>query len=169
MIDSSVVVQHVDVPGKGRFILASKITQNPNTTWHYEYALYNFNSDRSAQSFRVPLPAGVQASNIGFHDVWYHDEDAIYSGADWSVSCAVGEVRWSSETYAQNVNANALRWGTMYNFWFDSDSATGRRSRGNQPLQAGVRLPASVCAGRGQRARRRLPGRHRSQWRGGCG
>ena len=29
---------------------------------------------------------------------------------------------WSSETLAQNLNANAIRWGTIYNFRFDSDS-----------------------------------------------
>jgi hypothetical protein len=28
---------------------------------------------------------------------------------------------WSSETFAQNQNANALRWGTLYNFRFDSN------------------------------------------------
>ena len=29
---------------------------------------------------------------------------------------------WSTQTYDQNENANALRWGTMYNFWFDADA-----------------------------------------------
>ena len=29
----------------------------------------------------------------------------------------------SSETFAQNQNANALRWGTLYNFRFDSNRA----------------------------------------------
>jgi hypothetical protein len=29
---------------------------------------------------------------------------------------------WNSETLAQNPNANAIRWGTMYNFRFDSNS-----------------------------------------------
>jgi hypothetical protein len=28
---------------------------------------------------------------------------------------------WSSETFTQNPNANAIRWGTMYNFRFDSN------------------------------------------------
>ncbi len=28
---------------------------------------------------------------------------------------------WSTETFAQNQNANAIRWGTLYNFRFDSD------------------------------------------------
>ena len=32
-----------------------------------------------------------------------------------------GAMSWNSETFAQNQNANAIRWGTLYNFRFDSD------------------------------------------------
>src|SRR5207244_11049612 len=35
--------------------------------WHYEYSLYNQNLDRGIQSFSVPLGAGANISNIGFH------------------------------------------------------------------------------------------------------
>jgi hypothetical protein len=28
---------------------------------------------------------------------------------------------WNTETFAENPNANAIRWGTMYNFRFDSN------------------------------------------------
>jgi glycosylphosphatidylinositol phospholipase D len=34
---------------------------------------------------------------------------------------APGSVAWATQTYATNPAANALRWGTMYNYWFDSD------------------------------------------------
>src|SRR5690606_35390568 len=35
---------------------------------------------------------------------------------------AEGSVTWSSpQSFEQNENSNALRWGTMYNFWFDAD------------------------------------------------
>ena len=30
-------------------------------------------------------------------------------------------ITWSTETFAQNQNANAIRWGTLYNFRFDAD------------------------------------------------
>jgi hypothetical protein len=34
-----------------------------------------------------------------------------------------GEIRWASpQTFTQNQNTNALRWGTMYSFWFEADS-----------------------------------------------
>lgn len=118
--DPSVVIQAVDIPGEGRFLVASKITQTGRNTWHYEYAIHNFNSDRAASSFRVPTPAGASVANAGFSDVWYHGEDAIYDGTDWNMPVSSFEQRWScTQTVTQNPNANAIRWGTMYNFWFD--------------------------------------------------
>ena len=44
-----------------------------------------------------------------------------YSSAPWTVTQAAGSITWSSETFAQNQNANAIRWGTLYNFRFDAD------------------------------------------------
>jgi hypothetical protein len=34
-------------------------------------------------------------------------------------------VTWATQTYEVNVNANALRWGTLYNFRFDANVAPG--------------------------------------------
>ncbi len=119
--DGAVVLTHVDVPGDGRFTLGYKVSDNGDGTWHYEYALYNMNSDRSGQAFRVPVPASVTLTNIGFHDVDYHSGEP-YVGTDWTVTTGGGEIVWASETVSQNVNANALRWGTLYNFRFDADS-----------------------------------------------
>jgi hypothetical protein len=31
-------------------------------------------------------------------------------------------ITWATQTFAQNVNANALRWATLYNFRFDADA-----------------------------------------------
>jgi hypothetical protein len=120
VIDPAVSIETVDVPGEGRFLVASKVTPNGRNSWRYEYAIHNFNSDRAASSFRVPLPVGAAVSNAGFSDVWYHDDDAIYDGTDWNMSVSAYEQRWScTQTVTQNPNANAIRWGTMYNFWFD--------------------------------------------------
>lgn len=120
--DSSVLLSYADVTGDGRYIVGSKVTANSDGTWHYEYAIHNLNSDRSGRSFSVPLPAGVTATNIGFKDINYHSGDA-YDPTDWTVSTAGSAVTWTGGTYATSVNSNALRFATLYNFWFDASSA----------------------------------------------
>ncbi|HYE61306.1 MAG TPA: hypothetical protein VD997_04860 [Phycisphaerales bacterium] len=120
--DPNVFITTVDVPGDGRFIIAAKATNVGGTTWRYEYAIQNFNSDRAAQAFRVPYPSGttVVAGSVGFHDVDYLNGEP-YSGTNWNGSTASGTgITWSTtETFAQNPNANALRWDTIYNYRFD--------------------------------------------------
>ena len=55
-------------PGNdGFWFIGYKVTNPSAGVWHYEYALYNMNLDRAIQSFSVPLGAGVNISNIGFH------------------------------------------------------------------------------------------------------
>jgi hypothetical protein len=120
--DPSVVVQQVDVPEEGRFWVAHKTADNGDGTWRYEYAVFNLNSHVSGGSFSIPVPEGVSVSNVGFHDVNYHSGEP-YDNTDWLVQVGSGSVTWRSpQTFAQNPNTNALRWGTMYNFWFDADA-----------------------------------------------
>ncbi|HPF38581.1 MAG TPA: hypothetical protein PK093_08055 [Phycisphaerae bacterium] len=118
--DESVEVQQVDVPGEGIFHLASKATDNGDGTWRFDYAVYNLNSDRAGGAFTVPT-GGATVSDVGFRDVPYHSGEP-YDNTDWTISVDNGSITWSSpETFAQNPMSNALRWGTMYNFWFTSD------------------------------------------------
>jgi hypothetical protein len=64
----------------------------------------------------------VAVSNIGFNAPPYHSGEA-YSNAPWNAARDAAAVTWTSpETFAQNANSNALRWGTMYNFWFEADT-----------------------------------------------
>ena len=121
-MDPDVELSYIDIANDGRFIVASRATENPNGSWHYEYAVFNMNSDRAAGSFSVPLPAGVQPLNVGFHDVNYHSGE-IYDGTDWGVTVSPGEIRWETTSFDTNPNANALRWATMYNFRFDANAA----------------------------------------------
>lgn len=117
-----VEIQIIDVPGEGRFWMGTKVTEMGNNTWRYDYAIHNLNSDRSASSFTVPLPPGVNVTNIGFHDVDYHSGE-IYDNTDWTAAADTNALSWSSsQTYAENPGTNALRWGTMYNFWFEANS-----------------------------------------------
>ncbi|HEY2680210.1 MAG TPA: hypothetical protein VGI59_02730, partial [Candidatus Udaeobacter sp.] len=55
-------------PGNdGISFVGYKVTSPTPGVYHYEYAVYNYNLDRSIQSFSVPLGAGANLSNIGFH------------------------------------------------------------------------------------------------------
>jgi len=118
--DPSVEEIQVRVPDEGLFYLSAKVSDQGNGVWEYEYALFNQNSHRSAGSFRVPIRPGAVVQNIGFHDVNYHSGEP-YDLTDWSVSTANNAVTWSTTPYSTNENANALRWGTMYNFRFQTN------------------------------------------------
>jgi hypothetical protein len=117
-------------PGNdGIWFMGYKVTNPSAGVWHYEYAVYNQNLDRAIQSFSVPLGLGANISNIGFHAPpqqpgWAHDGtlgDAGYSSAPWNVTQDPTSVTWSTESFATNQNANAIRFATLYNFRFDAD------------------------------------------------
>ena len=113
----------------GRAFIAYKVTNPSAGVWHYEYAIYNQNLDRAIQSFSVPLGCGITVSNLGFHAPLNHPGfandgtlgNAGFSNAAWTSNQTASALSWSSETFAQNQNANAIRWGTLYNFRFDSN------------------------------------------------
>ena len=119
---ATVVRVEPDPGNDGIFFVAYKLTP-VNSGYHCEYAVYNQNLDRAIQSFQIGAVDGV--SNIGFHAPPQHpgfpqdgtENNAGYSSNPWTVS---GTVSWSTETFAQNPNANAIRFGTLYNFSFDT-------------------------------------------------
>ena len=124
------IVNIEPAPGAdGVGMIAYKVTNPSAGVWHYEYAIYNQNLDRAIQSFSVPVGTGVTLSNIGFHAPpqhpgWTADGtvgNTGYSSTPWTQTQAGGAMIWGSETLAQNQNANAIRWGTLYNFRFDSN------------------------------------------------
>jgi hypothetical protein len=144
-------------PGNdGVWLMGYKVSNPSAGVWHYEYALFNMNLDRAIQSFSVPLAAGVNVSNIGFHAPpqhpgWAHDGtqgDAGFSSTPWNVTSAPDSVTWNTETVAQNQNANAIRWGTLYNFRFDADqppqaaNATVGFFKTGSPMMVAIQGPA---------------------------
>ncbi|QQS32306.1 MAG: hypothetical protein IPM50_11635 [Acidobacteriota bacterium] len=113
----------------GKAFVGYKVTNPSAGVWRYEYAIYNMNLDRAIQSFGVPIGNGVTLTNVQFYAPPQHpgwsadgtDNSQGFSSAPWTESDASGYKFWSSETFAQNPNANAIRWGTMYNVRFDSN------------------------------------------------
>ena len=117
-------------PGNDGFgVLGYKVTNPSAGVWHYEYAVYNQNLDRAIESFSVLLGPGISVSNIGFHAPPQHPAfandgtvgSAGFSSTPWTPDQTPDSLTWSTETFAENPNANAIRWGTLYNFRFDSD------------------------------------------------
>jgi hypothetical protein len=143
-------------PGNdGIWFMGYKVTNPGAGVWHYEYALYNENLDRGIQSFSVPLIPGVNISNIGFHAPpqepgWPNDgtqNNQGYSSTPWTITQAPDSITWNTETFAQNQNANAIRWGTLYNFRFDADQppqnalATVAFFKTGSPMTVAIQAP----------------------------
>ncbi len=147
------------VPGvDGIGTLAYKVTNPSPGVWHYEYAIHNQNLDRAIREFAVPIGSGVVIDDIGFHAPpqhpgWTFDGtagNAGYSEIPWAQDLSGGMMTWSTETFAQNPNANAIRWGTMYNFRFTSNrppqvaNATVGFYKTGEPITVPVHVPTPL-------------------------
>lgn len=154
------IVTPEDAGRSALLILAAQATKLQNGLWHYEYALYNMNSDRSVASFSLPVSDYASITNIGFRDVSYWDGDGpgnvTINGNDWPGLVSHGEIAWNMDA-SFGANSNALRWGTMYNFRFDCDVdpiengtvTMNQFKTGAQTLNAVSITPGSVTCLRG--------------------
>lgn len=104
--------------GDGRAYLKTKVTDNGDGTWHYEYALFNLDIARAIGTFRVPVWPNVEVTNIGFHAVRSVDEG--FDNEPWDVSRTDEHIVWATTPHDAGSTSNPLRWGTMYNFRFDA-------------------------------------------------
>jgi hypothetical protein len=148
-----------DAANDGIAIVGYKVTNPSPGVWHYEYAVYNQNLDRAIQSFSLNLGIRASISNIGSHAPpqqpgWAADGtvgNAGFSSTPWTQTFDQGVLNWSSETFAFNPNAGAIRWGTLYNFRFDSPRPPARTLatigffKTGQPVTIQVYGPS--CAG----------------------
>ncbi|MGH7131011.1 MAG: GC-type dockerin domain-anchored protein [Phycisphaerales bacterium] len=134
-LDSSVTLitaDHDDTPNpdpnfpgtfiRSRFYVAAKVTALPAGQYRYEYAVYNLNSDRSGGAFTIPLPGGAAFTDFAFRHAPSHSGEA-YSNAAWTTTRQGNSITFSTEKHADNTNANAIRWGSLYNFGFTTDVA----------------------------------------------
>ena len=129
---------------KSYLIVASKVTSAPGGKFRYDYAIYNMNSELGIQSLSIP-GTGVDLASIDFKAVPANGE--IWSNLRWESTVQNGQVIWWTKKYSDDPNANALRWGSTYNFWFISDAAPANGSATLvrfKPSSAGV--PANVTA-----------------------
>jgi len=126
VLDPTVALLNVDYtsPIRQRFHVARKATETSPGVWHYEIAVHNLNSERAAWGLSLDFPDGTAITNVGFRDVDHHSGEP-YATTDWTIAtdAGLGRVSWTSQDWDTDQNANALRWGTMFSFWFDVDSS----------------------------------------------
>jgi hypothetical protein len=148
-------------PGNdGIFFVGYKVTGPDNGVWHYEYAVYNQNLDRAVQSFEVVFPFfPAPLNNVGFHAPPQHpgfahdgtQGDAGYSSTPWTFTLNgpppfPNSAMWNCETVAQNQNANAIRFGTLYNFRFDSTAPPAASTANVGFFKTGLPVSIDVMA-----------------------
>lgn len=135
-----VTADHDDMPNpnpqfpntflRQRFHVGARVTDLGAGQWRYEYAVYNLNSDRGAGSFSLPLPPLASITGFNFRHPPSHSGEP-FSNAAWTVEHSGNRLTFKTDPYTSNQNANAIRWGTMYNFGFTtrvapSTNGTGR-------------------------------------------
>ena len=112
-----------------RFHVARKVTALDVTAldggaaparYHYEYAVHNLNVNRAARALILTFPGATSITGAGFRDVDSHSGEP-WETTDWEIAIEADGVTWFTDTCDVNPNANALRWGTLYSFWFDAD------------------------------------------------
>jgi hypothetical protein len=124
----------------GRFAVAVKVTPLAGGMWHYEYAVHNIDNNRGGATFRLPLTSAVNVSNVGFRD---NNSNLL---DQWTFSQTAGELTWTAP------GGNALDWNSIYNFYFDCDTAPGSGGAVIDqarigPGQLSVLVPADVPGG----------------------
>jgi len=118
--EPSATITEVNVPGEGQFLVGQNVIDLGNGTWRYEFAIFNNNSHFSGGSFSVPVGAGSTLLDVGHSFPNYHSGEP-YTNAAWVETQSAGAMTWSTEAFIVNENANALRWGTTYSYWFTSN------------------------------------------------
>ena len=97
----------------GHFIVAVKVTQLDMWTWHYEYAVQNFDNARGGATLRLPMHQSNTVTNITFRDT---NQDPL---DNWTTS------RTSTELIFQATATNPLTWNNIYNFGFNCNVGPG--------------------------------------------
>lgn len=106
----------------GNFWVGSR-AYDLGTTYRYVYVVQNLTSKQSAASISIPVADELTVSNFYFHDVDYHSGEP-FDGTDWTATHSNGMVTFEcTQTFQQNPNANAIRWGTAYTFSFEANAA----------------------------------------------
>lgn len=117
----------------GRVFVAAKTTM-VGELHHYEYAIHNRDNVRGIDRLRIPISPGTVVSGFGFHDV---DQDA---SNDWSLSVVGNEL-------VIETPDNPLLWNTIFNVWFDADTAPANATLALRAHFGGAGAPELTLGG----------------------
>lgn len=160
---------------QGRFFVASKVTDNLDGSWNYEYAVMNVNSHRGASRFALP-GGNLPMTNVGFNAPIYHSGDRV-NNDPWVANSGTGFKSWDTDmefpatttipgapvnaATVSGVGPNYIRWGMLYNYRFTSTlpprTGYARLGLGRPPANAtgfqgsilnvpGIQVPSTCLA-----------------------
>jgi hypothetical protein len=78
----------------GRVHVASKVHQNPDGSWHYEYALFNRDMIRGVGAFALGLSEALEVTGVGFHAP--RGEELMYGNDPWVSSRVFNTFGWAT-------------------------------------------------------------------------
>ncbi|WOH63609.1 hypothetical protein [Bradyrhizobium sp. BWA-3-5] len=125
---------------KTYILVGSKGQAIANGKFRYDFVVYNMNSNIAVQAFTVPAPQ-IDQNSVVFSAPRSNGE--IWSNDGWENHIQAGQITWSTRKSSADANANAIRWGSAYNFSFISD-------RSPQAVDANLaffNVPAGGAAG----------------------
>lgn len=137
------------------FFIGSKVCDLGGGMWHYEYAVYNLDCDVAISKFEVPA---TMSENVSQYLPKYHS-GSVVNMASWSedLDSSTGMMSWSSKSFAQDSDANAILWNSMNTFSFDTNSppvsgeATVGLFKTGEEIQVNLMVPNAEpvipCAG----------------------
>ncbi|MCA9000678.1 MAG: hypothetical protein KDB61_02060 [Planctomycetes bacterium] len=126
----------------GHLWLGSRATDLGNGFWRYDYAIQNLTSERGVREFSVASTCPQMSPfQMEFHGVPHHS-GSPYDSTPWTPYHLGGVLTWATDSFAQNPNANALRWGTLYSFSFLASDPPGQGTVALGLFQPGT--PASI-------------------------
>ena len=113
-LDPEVDLHEIEIPGEGTVWFGSRVFDEGDGTYRYEYAIFNLNFDRSIGALRLPWDASNVADFTSHKAPEWHSGE-MFTNESWTMDISGGEMVWSSDDYLTNEMANAVRWANLQN------------------------------------------------------
>jgi hypothetical protein len=102
----------------GRCIVAGKARLLSPGVYRFEYAVYNHDMNRAVRTFSVSVGANTTITNIGSFAPRHLGEPGNANA--WTSSRVGPDLVFQTAAHEATLNSNPIRWGMLYNFWFDA-------------------------------------------------